>query len=74
MKKNCYQAIWQTIFEHTDRDAQDVTLLVDFEQASYLAAEAEFMGINIGGCSFHFKQAMHRHVQELGLATKYNED
>ena len=43
-------------------------------KASYEAAAAVFEGINFGGCYFHLKQAMLRHLQDLGLSKKYNED
>ena len=47
------------------------TILLDFEKAAF-NAWAECVGdYNLGGCFFHFKQCLHKRVQELGLQAKY---
>ena len=48
--------------------------MTDFELTIINALKAEFPGIEIGGCFFHFGQALFRHVQQLGLAGPYQQD
>ena len=49
-------------------------LLVDFEKAAYASFQVQFRNSEVHGCFFHFKQALHRHVQDLGFQKKYVED
>jgi hypothetical protein len=70
--KNYLQMFLESTLEILDLDESDtvnLTLLTDFEKASFAAAQEQF-GLSLGGCFFHFKQAVHRHLQELGLQEK----
>lgn len=49
-------------------------LLTDFEPASYKTATEIFGEMDVGGCWFHFKQALHKRLQHCGLAPKYSRD
>lgn len=46
-------------------------VICDFEQALLIAVETELPHVQIGGCYFHFTQALWRQIQELGLARRY---
>ena len=75
-QQKTYKKFWAALWDHLGMEDDDdsKTLLVDFEKASYQAAQEEFEEIDLGGCFFHFKQALHRHVQDLGLQVKYGID
>ena len=47
--------------------------MVDFEKAAINALEENFISV-ITGCFFHLSQNIFRHVQEQGLAVRYQED
>lgn len=48
--------------------------MMDFEMAALKACKNVFDMADIHGCIFHFGQNIWRHVQQLGLQTKYSED
>ena len=73
-KPASYRVVWEFLLTKVDINLSHVTLMMDFEKASYETALEKLPGITIGGCYFHLKQAMHRNLQELGLAPKYNQD
>ncbi|CAF1030017.1 unnamed protein product [Brachionus calyciflorus] len=50
------------------------SLMLDFERAFINAAHIAFKNISIHGCFFHFKQAIWRKIQEIGLAKIYSEN
>jgi len=47
------------------------TFLVDFEQAAIGALKEVFPEVTVKGCTFHFRQAVIRHLQQEGLRSKY---
>ena len=70
-----YQRLWKVVHDLVEWDGvRELTLLVDFEKAAYGAFIAIFRGCDVHGCFFHFKQAIHRKIQELGLQTKYTDN
>ena len=71
--KSTYIEMWSAIKVATNRDRPPM-LLTDFEQASFLAAEEVFEGIETRGCYFHLGQSIERNVAALGLKRKYQED
>ena len=71
--KDTYKIVWRECIKKSGI-SESPTLLLDFEKAAYLAARDEFMEIDIGGCFFHFKQAIMRHVGNVGLKIKYGAD
>jgi hypothetical protein len=72
-KGTTYDAIWDVVAS-TVNVPEDVTVLLDFEKAAYNAAAATVCEHNLGGCYFHFSQAVLRNLQKLGLSTKYSAD
>ena len=55
--------------------ARPKTIVIDFEMAEVLAFR-ELMGpaVKIHGCYYHYKQALWRKVQDLGLAARYKDE
>lgn len=51
-----------------------MNLMSDFEQASIMAFQEKFPGIQASGCLFHFKQANMKKLASLGLKVKYQSD
>lgn len=49
-------------------------ITIDFEQAAIKALNNCFPESSIHGCYFHFSQNLWKHVQQVGLKTKYSED
>ena len=71
-----YKRMWDIIFQLLgfEEDQQLPFIMQDFEKAA-LNALVKHVGLdNLGGCFFHFKQALHRHLQDLGLTPKYCND
>ena len=56
-----------------DCGAANRTFLTDFELAAIQAIQEVFVGARVKGCTFHFRQAVYRHVQQLGLAWAYED-
>ncbi|CAF3909176.1 unnamed protein product [Rotaria sp. Silwood1] len=48
-------------------------IMSDFESGLISASKVEFPEVERRGCMFHHMQAMHRQVQQIGLATAYKE-
>jgi len=46
----------------------------DFESAIWRAVEEALPGVKHRGCSFHWGQAVWRHIQELGLQVAYSQN
>ena len=55
-------------------DSGQHTVLVDFEQAAIQALRQVFPESRVKGCSFHFRQAIYRRVQQEGLRAQYEEE
>lgn len=49
-------------------------VMVDFELAAINAIRGNFPLAEVHGCHFHFSQSIWRHIQGVGLQTKYNDD
>jgi len=49
-------------------------LICDFEMAAINAVTAVFPELTIKGCSFHFRQALMRRLQNLGLRSVYHSE
>jgi transposase len=45
--------------------------VIDFEQGVWKAVQSLIPNATIKGCSFHWGQAIWRHVQSLGLQVKF---
>ncbi|KRX12415.1 hypothetical protein T07_8104, partial [Trichinella nelsoni] len=52
-------------------DLNPDTIICDFETALIPAIQGYFPNTRVQGCYFHFCQAVHRKVGELGLKTRY---
>jgi hypothetical protein len=48
-------------------------LILDFEQSSFVAFKKNYPSTEIYGCLFHFTQIVWRKIQNLNMATLYNE-
>ena len=48
--------------------------VLDFEAAVWQSLRNAFPDIQLHGCLFHFNQAIHRKVQELGLQAEYRKN
>ncbi|XP_046546031.1 uncharacterized protein LOC124256122 [Haliotis rubra] len=49
-------------------------MVTDFEAVTWRGFQRVFPAVQIKGCPFHMNQAIYRKVQNLGLATAYEED
>ena len=47
------------------------TTVLDFEAAVWNTMRAVFPDVKLRGCSFHWSQALWKHIQDLGLASRY---
>ncbi|KRX14006.1 hypothetical protein T07_1503 [Trichinella nelsoni] len=54
-------------------DLNPDTIICDFETALIPAIQGYFPNARVQGCCFHFCQAVHRKVSELGLKTRYRQ-
>ena len=68
-----YRKIFSTLKEHYP-SLQPETIMIDFERASINAIEQNFPTAELQGCFFHFGQAIWRHIQGLGLQTRYQNE
>ena len=68
-----YRKIFSTLKEHYP-SLQPETIMIDFERASTNVIEQNFPTAELQGCFFHFGQAIWRHIQGLGLQTRYQNE
>ena len=72
--KEMFQAL-RTALMSTFGDTGDIQYVItDFERAAINAVKEVFPEITIKGCSFHFRQALMRRVQQEGLKSVYDSD
>ncbi|CAF4422128.1 unnamed protein product [Rotaria magnacalcarata] len=57
-----------------DKQFNPQRIVTDFEPSLLSVVEQEFPAATHSGCMFHFNQAIHRKIKDLGLATKYLHD
>ena len=69
-----YQAVFEAISRSFLTPPKLHRVILDFEAATWKALKNVFPGVELRGCSFHFTQAVYRHVQSLGLQTAYQEN
>ncbi|CAF1133985.1 unnamed protein product [Brachionus calyciflorus] len=71
-KKNeiIYVKFLQTIADELEQHPKSVSS--DFERAFLNSVEQVFPNSNLYGCFFHYKQAIWRKIQELGLSVPYS--
>ena len=55
-------------------DSSHHTFLLDFKQAAIQALRQVFPEARAKGCSFHFRQAIYRRVQQEGLRAQYEDE
>ncbi|KRY31149.1 hypothetical protein T01_13745 [Trichinella spiralis] len=69
-----YGYIFQALIDKAavlEVDLNPDTIICDFETALIPAIRGYFPNTRVQGCCFHFCQAVHRKVGELGLKTRY---
>ena len=71
-----YTRFYNILFSKVPRGVaqDDPTVLLDFEKAVFQVVALKVGWHNVGGCYFHFSQAVMKHVQTLGLRIKYGSD
>ncbi|KAL1245829.1 PKS-NRPS hybrid synthetase cheA [Trichinella spiralis] len=71
-----YRYIFQALIDKAavlEVDLNPDTIICDFETALIPAIRGYFPNTRVQGCYFHFCQAVHRKVGELGLKTRYRQ-
>ena len=53
---------------------EPATIIVDFELAVHNVVRTLFPASSLKGCLFHFRQALWKKLQELGLCAKYGKE
>ena len=67
-------AVFKEIQRALGQDFRLEEVVLDFEQACWIALRQVFNDIKLFGCLFHYNQAIFRNVQKLGLAVPYKND
>lgn len=57
-----------------EKDINPTDVTIDFEMAAINAIRAVFPLTDVHGCHFHWSQNLWRHIQNIGLQTRYNEN
>ena len=70
-QKLYYLAVLEAVTTGTSSDNKLERVILDFEAALWRAFETIFPQAKFTGCSFHFTQAIFRHVKMLGLQISY---
>lgn len=71
--QNTYEEIFKNILLLAP-GVKPQNIMFDFERASMNAASICFNSAQISGCFFHFSQSVWRHIQSVGLQSKYSGD
>lgn len=72
-----YQLMWDTVLQKLNMDGssyQPQRVVVDFEAAVIKCLRNRLPGVSVVGCSFHFRNAIWKKLQDLGLAAFFNQD
>lgn len=73
-RKKDYKAVLKAIKQAVPMEPKLTRVLMDFEAPMWLAFQKRFPGVRVMGCTFHWRRALWRKVQELGLQTEYMAD
>jgi hypothetical protein len=68
--KNIYNIMFKKLKELIKKDNLK-TLILDFEEATAIAAKEVFPTVSINYCLFHFGQIFYRNIQLFGLSSRY---
>ena len=66
-----YTAVLRRLVAHFKTAPALRTTVLDFEAAVWNAMRSVFPDVELRGCSFHWSQALWKHIQELGLTCSY---
>ena len=72
-----YRAVLKVVVNKITRSGRSVNvecIVSDFESAVWKASREVLLNAEVRGCVFHWRQAVWRHLQQLGLQTAYNTD
>lgn len=72
-KQSTYADIFTKLLEF-EPSIKPKRAMVDFEMASINAFNKTFEGITVSGCFFHLEKNMWKHIQQIGLQMRYNND
>lgn len=72
-KTDTYEQIFNALL-NIKPDIKPKHITIDFEQAAINAIRKCFPESQIHACYFHFSQNIWKHIQQLGMQTKYAED
>ncbi|KAL8623791.1 hypothetical protein ACOMHN_054097 [Nucella lapillus] len=72
--RQALQAVKTGVRRSTHHNWRPRLIVSDFELALRTAIETELPATRIGGCYFHFNQALWRKIQELGLSAPYQQN
>lgn len=70
-KKRDYKRVLQEILHILPPTLKVARAMLDFEKALWSAMRAVLPNVRLTGCMFHWKQAVFRKIQELGLQPVY---
>ncbi|KAK2169889.1 hypothetical protein LSH36_6g10031 [Paralvinella palmiformis] len=73
-RRSDYEAVFNTLPAPLPGLPSVTHIVADFEAAAWQALQIVVPMVQIGGCLFHFTQAVSRKIQELGLRVAYNQD
>jgi hypothetical protein len=77
-KEETYEKMWDCIMSKVDKNGteqhQPAHLVIDFESAMIKNLRSRFASVPVVGCLFHFRQAVWRKLQEIGLTPLFFRD
>lgn len=72
-KESTYTEIFAKLLE-LEPNLKPSRAMVDFELAAINAINQNFEDVSVSGCFFHLEKNMWKHIQQIGLQTRYNND
>jgi hypothetical protein len=75
--EDAYQLMWDAILKKLNMDGtthQPERVVIDFEAAVIKTLRNRIPGVPVVGCSFHFRNAIWKKLQDLGLIPFFNQD